>query len=54
MLKALFEAKQKLNSLLLIKNIRAKGAREMLSKLTELVEQFANILVKTLSQTLKS
>ncbi len=53
-LRAMYEAKQKLNSILLTKNIRAKGARELIPKLMELIDQFANSPVKTLAQTLKS
>ena len=53
-LKAMYEAKQKLNSILLTKNIRAKGARELIPKLMDLIDQFANSPVKTLAQTLKS
>ncbi len=41
-LKAMYEAKQKLNSILLTKNIRAKGARELIPKLMDLIDQFAN------------
>ena len=50
----MYEAKQKLNSILLTKNIRAKGARELIPKLMDLIDQFANSPVKTLAQTLKS
>ena len=39
---AMYEAKQKLNSILLTKNIRAKGARELIPKLMDLIDQFAN------------
>ena len=53
-LKAMYEAKQKLNSILLTKNIRAKGARELIPKLMDLIDQFANSPVKALAQTLQS
>ena len=36
------------------KNIRVKGARELIAKLMDLIDQFANSPVKTLAQTLKS
>jgi len=47
-------AKQKLNSILLTKNIRAKAVRELIPKLMDLIDQFANSPVKALAQTLKS
>ncbi len=50
----MYEAKQKLNSILLTKNIRAKGARELIPKLMDLIDQFANSPVKALAQTLQS
>ena len=42
------------NSILLTKNIRAKGARELIPKLMDLIDQFANSPVKALAQTLQS
>jgi transposase len=53
-LKAMYKAKQKLSSILLTKNIRTKGARELIPKLMDLIDQFANSPVKALAQTLKS
>ena len=53
-LHALYEAKQKLNGMLLMKNIRAKQAKEIIPQLLELLEQFANSPVKTLANTIKS
>ena len=53
-LKAIYHAKQRLNSLLLIKTIRAKHARKMIPKLLELFNQFQDSPAKALANTLKS
>ena len=53
-LKAIYHAKQLLNSLLLIKTIRAKQARKMIPKLLELLNQFEDSPAKALANTLKS
>ena len=53
-LEALYRAKQRLMSLLLVKTVNARKARQMLPKLMRLLEQFAQSPVKTLAGTLKS
>ena len=53
-LKAIYHAKQRLNSLLLIKTIRAKHARKMIPKLLELLNQFEDSPARALANTLKS
>jgi len=53
-LKALYQAKQRLMKLLLVKGIRAKHAKIMIPRLLTLLDQFANSPAKTLANTLYS
>ena len=53
-LKALYRAKQRLNSLLLLKTITAKRAKKMLPKLLRLLEQFSQSPAKSLANTIQS
>lgn len=53
-LQALYFAKQRLTALLLVKNIRAKKAKQLLPKLLVLLQQFEQSPAKTLAQTLTS
>lgn len=51
-LAALYEAKQRLNRLLLLKNLRKKEARQKLTELLELIEQFRQSPLRRLARTL--
>ncbi|WP_108645456.1 ISL3 family transposase [Polynucleobacter rarus] len=53
-LKALYQAKQKLNSLLLIKNVRAKHAKKFLPQLLQLLDQFEQSPAKVIAHTIRS
>jgi transposase len=53
-LRSLYFAKQQLNTLLLVKHVRAKHAKKKLIKLTQLISQFAQSPAKTLAETLQS
>ncbi len=53
-LQALYQAKQRLMTLLLAKTLTAKKARRLLPKLLALLEQLAQIPAKTLAATLRS
>ena len=53
-LEALYRAKQRLMTLLLVKTVNAKKARRLLPKLMRLLEQFAQSPAKTLATTLSS
>jgi transposase len=53
-LKALYQAKQKLISLLLIKNIRAKHAKKFLPQLLQLLDQFEQSPAKVIAHTIRS
>jgi hypothetical protein len=52
-LKAIYHAKQRLNSLLLIKTTRAKHARKMIPKVLKLLNQFEESPAKALANTMK-
>jgi transposase len=51
-LKALYDAKQKLVSLLLLKTLNAKKAKKMLPQFLQLIEQFKNSPAQTIAHTL--
>jgi len=51
---ALYDAKQRLNELLLLKTLHRKKARRMLPKLLELVDQFQASPLRALAKTLQS
>jgi len=53
-LAALYEARQHLNRLLLLKNLKKKRAREKLSELLELIEQLRHTPLRGLAKTLTS
>jgi transposase len=53
-LRSLYFAKQQLNTLLLVKHVRARHAKKKLIKLTRLISQFAQSPAKTLAETLQS
>ncbi len=53
-LQALYQAKQRLMALLLVKTVNAQKARQRLPKLLALLEQFAQSPAKTLAATLRS
>jgi transposase len=53
-LEALYRAKQRLMTLLLVKTVNAKRARRLLPKLMRLLEQFAQSPARGLAATLKS
>jgi transposase len=53
-LAALYEAKQRLNRLLLLKNLRKKRARQKLPALLKLIEQLRHTPLRRLAKTLTS
>lgn len=53
-LAALYEARQRLNRLLLLKNLKKQKAREKLSELLELIEQLRHTPLRGLAKTLTS
>jgi transposase len=53
-LKALYQAKQKLNSMLLLKNVRAKHAKQFLPQLLQLLNQFEQSPAKAIAHTIRS
>lgn len=53
-LQALYFAKQQLNGFLVMKNLKAKRARQMLPKFLALIRQFAQSPAKVLADTLNS
>jgi transposase len=53
-LAALYDAKQRLNRLLLLKNLRKKTAQEKLPELLELIEQLRHSPLRRLAKTLTS
>jgi transposase len=53
-LAALYEAKQRLNRLLLLKNLRRKRARQKLPALLSLIEQLRHTPLRRLAKTLTS
>jgi len=53
-LRSIYEAKQRLNELLILKKVNGRTARQALPKLLELLEQFANSPARSLAQTLQS
>ena len=53
-LAALYDAKQRLNELLLLKNLRKKTAQKMLPKLLKLIEQLRHSPLRRLAKTLTS
>lgn len=53
-LAALYEAKQRLNRLLLLKNLRRKTAQKRLPQLTQLIEQLRHSPLRRLAKTLTS
>ncbi|WP_199173265.1 ISL3 family transposase [Pollutimonas subterranea] len=53
-LRALYQAKQRLMHFLLLKTLNAKRARKMLPRFLALIEQFANSPAKALANTLTS
>ncbi|MEO6959761.1 MAG: transposase [Burkholderiaceae bacterium] len=54
MLQALYVAKQRLMTFLLMKTLKAKRAKKMLPPFLALIEQFANSPAKALANTLRS
>ena len=53
-LRSIYDAKQRLNALLILKRVDGKTARESVPKLLELVEQFAQSPARALAETLTS